>query len=294
MSVVASPLTDSHYQTIWQIYPSHGSQCKSCQPLPKNQDVLDNKTSPKLTNTSTKLTKHFLFCGDPVCSLSPRDNFGPSTTRTDFNGLVTSGRRFFIPWGGGFCHHQNLPQTKEKKDERTVNRKKESLKYENLRFKLQQNQLCSEKSSPTRAGPQEEAIAGAKQVASIWIERRSCFVAWKIRPSFRLEYAASHWKFLLKTFQCKNSGFFQVILTRKYKKGFKWKDPKKFFLECMSLNHSVFLGRLQLHPKKTPPSEVQRRQWWLVRRRPRRVARFPPATSANWLKWPWMPRTSQL
>lgn len=54
-----------NYQTIWQIYPSHGSQCKSCQPLPKNQDVLDNKTSPKLTNNSTKFTKHLLFCGDP-------------------------------------------------------------------------------------------------------------------------------------------------------------------------------------------------------------------------------------
>lgn len=56
--------------------------------------------------------------------------------------------------------------------------------------------------------------------------------------------------FFWKSFQCKISGFFQVILTRKYKKDFKWKDPKKFFLECMSLNHSVFLGRLQLHPKK--------------------------------------------
>ena len=95
--------------------------------------------------------------------------------------------------------------------------------------------------------------------------------------------------FFWKSFQCKISGFFQVILTRKYKKDFKWKDPKKFFLECMSLNHSVFLGRLQLHPKRTPPSEVQRRQWWLAPRRPRRVARFPPA-----LKWPRMPRTSQL
>lgn len=236
MSVVASPLTDSHYQTIWQIYPSHGSQCKSCQPLPKNQDVLDNKTSPKLTNTSTKLTKHFLFCGDPVCSLSPRDNFGPSTTRTDFNGLVTSGRRFFIPWGGGFCHHQNLPQTKEKKDERTVNRKKESLKYENLRFKLQQNQLCSEKSSPTRAGPQEEAIAGAKQVASIWIERRSCFVAWKIRPSFRLEYAASHWKFLLKIISVQDFRFLPGHSYKKIQERLQVKRSQEVFLGVYEFN----------------------------------------------------------
>lgn len=55
--------------------------------------------------------------------------------------------------------------------------------------------------------------------------------------------------FFWKSFQCKISGFFQVILTRK---DFKWKDPKKFFLECMNLNHSVFLGRLQLHPTRTP------------------------------------------
>ena len=154
MSVVASPLTElSDYQTIWQLYPSHGSQCKSCQPLPKKQDVLDNKTSPNLTNNSTKFTRHLLFCGDPVCSLSPRDNFGPSTTRTDFNGLVTSGRRFFIPWGGGFCHPQNLPQTKKKRRGNSEQEKRIAEAWKPAIQTSTKSTKCSEKWSPSRAIP---------------------------------------------------------------------------------------------------------------------------------------------